>query len=507
MRWLRAADIDVVPHDLMLAWSAVYGGTLKITLEHVVKELLGVELDKTMQKSDWSGELTKDQIQYAFDDAYFTLMAWRKLTGIMAPEQVAGYELFKNSQRPVMRMMEAGVGFDIDGHAELLSRFERKFIWAEDWLARHVPDVKNWSSSSQVAKWLNDSLPENVKGRWPRTEKTLAMKTGADACKQFILDVDRDLRRVFWAYQILQTYRKYISTYGEKLVRNHYRDRRLYGNFRIGRAITGRMASEKPNLQNMPGRGPIGAAFRSLFIAPPGSRLVIADYSQIEVRVGGILADEPAFKEMFERGYDVHAATAALMLGKEYDEVFDSEKKSVRPEYKHARSAAKEITFGMQYGMGDRTLASKLNLTVREARQEIRKWEENFPKVTEWREKSAEYGARDKGLVMPSGRTITLDYRPSPQACYNYPVQGTAGDVMYAALAELDRRLDEADIDAVPLLVVHDEVVLEAAEADAEEAARILEEAMVAGFRKLFPDGGINNLVEASVCSTWADKS
>jgi len=507
MRWLRAADIDVVPHDLMLAWSAVYGGTLKITLEHVVKELLGVELDKTMQKSDWSGELTKDQIQYAFDDAYFTLMAWRKLTGIMAPEQVAGYELFKNSQRPVMRMMEAGVGFDIDGHAELLSRFERKFIWAEDWLARHVPDVKNWSSSSQVAKWLNDSLPENVKGRWPRTEKTLAMKTGADACKQFILDVDRDLRRVFWAYQILQTYRKYISTYGEKLVRNHYRDRRLYGNFRIGRAITGRMASEKPNLQNMPGRGPIGAAFRSLFIAPPGSRLVIADYSQIEVRVGGILADEPAFKEMFERGYDVHAATAALMLGKEYDEVFDSEKKSVRPEYKHARSAAKEITFGMQYGMGDRTLASKLNLTVREARQEIRKWEENFPKVTEWREKSAEYGARNKGLVMPSGRTITLDYRPSPQACYNYPVQGTAGDVMYAALVELDRRLDEADIDAVPLLVVHDEIVLEAAEEDAEEAARILEEAMVAGFRKLFPNGGINNLVEASVCSTWADKS
>ena len=119
---------------------------------------------------------------------------------------------------------------------------------------------------------------------------------------------------------------------------------------------------------------------------------MVADYSQIEVRVGGILAEEPAFQEMFERGHDVHAATAALMLGMEYDEVFDTEKGEVYPQYKHARSAAKEITFGIQYGMGDRTLAKKLGLTLREARREKRKWEESFPKVGAWRQQSAQGG-------------------------------------------------------------------------------------------------------------------
>ena len=209
---------------------------------------------------------------------------------------------------------------------------------------------------------------------------------------------------------------------------------------------------------------------------------------------------------MFERGHDVHAATAAFMLGIAYDEVFDTEAGEVFPQYKQARTAAKEITFGIQYGMGDRTLAKKLGLTLREARCEKRKWEESFPKVVAWREQSAQEGFRLKAMALPSGRTIIMDQRPTPQMCLNYPVQGTAADVIYAALAELDRRLDEAEIDAVPLLVVHDEVVLEASEADAKKAAAVLQEAMVAGFKKLFPDGDTTNLVEAGICSTWADK-
>ena len=109
-------------------------------------------------------------------------------------------------------------------------------------------------------------------------------------------------------------------------------------------------------------------------------------------------------------------------------------------------------------------------------------------------------------MALPSGRLIIMDQRPTPQMCFNYPVQGTAADVMYAALAELDWRLDEAEIDAVPLLVVHDEVVLEASEADAKRAAAVLQEAMIAGFKKLFPDGDTTNLVEAGIRSTWADK-
>ena len=148
--------------------------------------------------------------------------------------------------------------------------------------------------------------------------------------------------------------------------------------------------------------------------------------------------------------------------------------------------------------MGDRTLAGQLGITVPEARKRIAEWEETFPKVTAWRIESARTSRRAKGFVLHSGRTITLDYKPSPQAGYNYPVQGTAGDVIYAALAEIDTALD--GLDAEPILVVHDEIVLECAEAAKER----LTEAMVRGFLEIFPGGETRGLVEAKVRGSWA---
>ena len=169
-----------------------------------------------------------------------------------------------------------------------------------------------------------------------------------------------------------------------------------------------------------------------------------------------------------------------------------------------SRAAAKAITFGMQYGMGDRSLADRLGITVSEARERIAKWEETFPRVAAWREESARTSRKAKGCVLHSGRTITLDYKPSPQAAYNYPVQGTAGDVIYAALAEIDTALEGLDAD--PILVVHDEIVLECAEADAEAAKVRLAEAMVRGFLEIFPEGETADLVDAKTARTWADK-
>jgi len=308
------------------------------------------------------------------------------------------------------------------------------------------------------------------------------------------------LRRIFWALQIRAASGKLVSTYGDSLL-SYVEDGRLHGQFSIGRAITGRMSSSKPNLQNMPGRGSLGKAFRRLFTAPPGRCLVVADYSQIEVRVGGLLADEPVLAGMFARGHDVHSATAASSLGLEYEDVVD-EKGDILPQYAGARETAKEITFGMQYGMGDRTLAERLGITVPEARERITEWEETFPKVTAWRIESATTSRKANGFILHSGRTITLNYKPSPQAAYNYPVQGTAGDVIYAALAEIDGALE--GLDAKPILVVHDEIVLECAEADAEVAKDRLTEAMVRGFLEIFPDGDTTGLVEAKVSRNWA---
>jgi predicted P-loop ATPase/DNA polymerase I-like protein with 3'-5' exonuclease and polymerase domains len=502
MRWLRAAGIDLVVDDLKLAWASVYGGGTN--LAQVVKKLLGIEMDKSLQTSDWSGKLSDGQLQYAMDDSKYTLLAWRRMLEFMTEGQVTGYFLFRDAQRPVLRMMENGVMLDTKAHSKLIKRFQKKRDWASNWLNRHVADVTNWSSGPQVAAWLKKVLPPGIKRKWPRTDKTRNFKTGAQACAEFAGDVDQSLRRIFWAMQILSVSKKMVSTYGDSMLEHVGDDGRLRGKFSIAQAITGRMSSSKPNMQNMPAKGPSGAKFRGLFIAPKGRKLVVADYSQIEVRVGGLLADEQVLADMFGRGYDVHAATGAKMLGVTYEDVYDVEADKVRSKYGDARTKAKAVTFGMQYGMGDKSLAKKMGIAVAEARKMIRQWEEAFPKVAEWREESAVFGRKNRGLVLHSGRTITLAYKPSPQSCYNYPVQGTAGDVMYAALAELDRRLDESELDAIPMLVIHDEVVLEVADGDVEAAKTLLEESMVAGFLRIFPGGGTTKLVEASERTSWA---
>ena len=179
MRWLADAGIDVVVDDLALIWSAIYGGPS--SLASVVKATIGVEMDKALQKSDWSGELTQAQLTYALDDARYTLMAWRHLTKIMSEGQIRGYDLFRNALRPTLRMMMAGVAIDLDAHKAFITHHRHRVDWADGWLERHVEDVSNWSSGPQVSAWLDRVLPAAVKASWPRTDKTNTLKTGADS--------------------------------------------------------------------------------------------------------------------------------------------------------------------------------------------------------------------------------------------------------------------------------------------------------------------------------------
>jgi DNA polymerase-1 len=285
---------------------------------------------------------------------------------------------------------------------------------------------------------------------------------------------------------VRQRYGQYLKTFGEGLA-ELVQHGRIHGSFNISQAITGRASSSKPNLQNMPN----GNGFRSLFVAPEGKQLVCADYSQIEVRVGGLLADEPVIAQSFAAGHDFHTATAAKMTGKPYDQVTKAERK-----------AAKAITFGMQYGMGIKSLAHSLKVSESEAEKLVRQWEQAYPRVAEWRQQQAETGTKTRELRTAGGRRIALPPRPSPSVCYNYPVQGSAGDVMYAALAQLQDRL-QAVPSARLLLVVHDEVLVECDEGDAQSVCRIVEQAMAAGYRQIFPQADCTGLVDAASGKTW----
>jgi DNA polymerase I-like protein with 3'-5' exonuclease and polymerase domains len=298
--------------------------------------------------------------------------------------------------------------------------------------------------------------------------------------------VPDELAEVLEAYRGRQRVNTLLKTFGNGLAEKVEADGRIHGDIVIAGAVTGRMSSRNPNLQNMP-----GGDFRDLFIADEGMKLVVADYSQIEVRVGGLLADEPVLETVFKEGRDVHTSSAAMMFGVAYDQVT-----------KEQRKTAKGLTFGMQYGMGVRSLAKLLGVDVSQAEEYVAQWKATYPKVAAWRDQSDADGRRGKELRTAGGRRIQLPDRPSPSVCYNYPVQGSAADCMYAALILLYQEAVQHEGWKL-LSVVHDEVVMEVPESDAEEAARALEACMRNGYLDIFTQADCTGLVDAGIGDTW----
>jgi DNA polymerase-1 len=285
---------------------------------------------------------------------------------------------------------------------------------------------------------------------------------------------------------------KLLSAFGETLVEMADADGRLHGEFVLAKAATGRTSCKSPNLQQLPNAND----FRNLFTAPPGRVLVVGDYTQIEVRVAGLLAGEPKIAEFFRSGYDVHKASAALMYGVPYEKVSKSQRK-----------AAKAITFGILYGMGADALAEQLGCDKGGAEEQLRIWEQAFPVLSAWREQEAK-DAKERGYVlMADGRRVRCTGNSRPAQLYNYPVQGSAASCQYAALAWLWEAFQVFGVDATVVAVVHDEMVVECAEGEVEQATELLHEAMAHGMRAVFgADVELAHLCGIAAGADWSEK-
>ncbi|HKI58335.1 MAG TPA: DNA polymerase I [Trueperaceae bacterium] len=249
---------------------------------------------------------------------------------------------------------------------------------------------------------------------------------------------------------------------------------RLHTTFNQAVVATGRLSSAHPNLQNIPVRTQLGREIRRAFVAEPGARLVVADYSQIELRVLAHISGEDALIAAFERGEDVHRATAA--------EVFGVDRRAVTAEQ---RRRAKVINFGVLYGMGPRRLSNDLGIDLPEAEATIRTYFERYPRVRAYIDETLQ-ACRERGYVetlLGRRRSIPDIHSPNRQAreyaertAYNMPIQGTAADIMKLGMLRLAPPL--AASGGRLLLQVHDELVAEAPEARADEVARLVEDAM-----------------------------
>ncbi|HEY9400742.1 MAG TPA: DNA polymerase, partial [Luteimonas sp.] len=253
---------------------------------------------------------------------------------------------------------------------------------------------------------------------------------------------------------------KLRSTYTDKLPEMVNRDDgRVHTSFHQAGAATGRLASSDPNLQNIPIRTDDGRRIRKAFVAPPGRRILAADYSQIELRIMAHLSQDPALLRAFTSGADIHRATAAEVFGKAIDEVSGNE-----------RRAAKAINFGLMYGMSAFGLAKQLNISRGEAQDYIGLYFSRYPGVREFMDRTRQE-AREKGYVETVfGRRLYLENIASrnaglragaERAAINAPMQGTAADIIKRAMISIHGWLEPHAARAMMVLQVHDELVFE----------------------------------------------
>jgi DNA polymerase-1 len=255
---------------------------------------------------------------------------------------------------------------------------------------------------------------------------------------------------------------------------------RLHTTFNQTATATGRLSSTNPNLQNIPIRTEEGRPIRSCFVAPRGQRLLSADYNQIELRILAQIAGEDALREIFARGEDIHAATAAEVLG--------ADPKTVSP---GDRSKAKMVNYGIAYGLSAYGLADRLNIEQEEAASYIDRYFERFPAVKRYIEETIE-SANEKGYV----GTLLGRRRPIPELrsgrpqvrsqgerlAVNMPIQGTSADIIKIAMVRCWRALAESKLETRLVLQIHDELLFEGPTDEMEDASRLVEREMCRAF-------------------------
>jgi DNA polymerase-1 len=393
---------------------------------------------------------------------------------------------------PVLVAMErAGIAIDRKALAELGERLERSLEELEREITAEAGGPFNLNSPQQLAEVLFQRRGLPV---LRRTAKTRAPSTDAEVLAELAARGHR-------LPALLLEYReqaKLKSTYVDTLPRQVGADGRVHTRFNQAVASTGRLSSSDPNLQNIPVRTELGREVRRAFVARPGALLLAADYSQIELRVLAHLSGDPGLLAAFERGEDIHRATAAL--------VFDTDPALVTPSM---RRAAKTINFGLIYGMGAYALARDLGVSPGEAQRFIDAYFARLPRVRAFMEETKAQARRTGKVQTLFGRTrwiAGLDSQNphvrgnAERMAMNAPIQGTAADLMKLAMIRLHEVVRHRQEEAQLLLQVHDELVLEVAEGCEEEIGQLVRQAMEGAAHLRVPLA-----VEVGVGRSWAE--
>ena len=463
-------------YDTMLASYLANPATRSHGMDNLAAELLNYH---TISYSEVAGSGKKqigfDEVEvekattYAAEDADITLRLYETLVPMVTEQQQDG--LFNDVEMPLLQILvgmeRAGIRINPEFLGGLSADMEKKLAVLEAEIHQLAGGPFNIGSPKQLGEVLFEQLG------LPKGKKT---KTGWSTDVEVLnnLAEEHEIAAKILDYRSLM---KLKGTYTDALPKLiHPETGRIHTSFNQAVTATGRLSSSDPNLQNIPIRTEEGRRIREGFIPSDGCVLLSADYSQVELRILGHMADEPALKEAFARGEDIHRSTASEVLGLFPEMVTDEQ-----------RRAAKAINFGVVYGISAFGLAKQLGINRREAQQFIDTYFERYPGIRTFMDSCIAEAREKKYVTTLLGRRCAIPEINSKNGAVrgyaernaiNYPVQGSAADIIKLAMVRIAARLAEEGLETRMLLQVHDELVFDVPQDELERVTTLVKSEM-----------------------------
>jgi len=472
--------------------------------QHSLDNLAFVELGYEMQPIEELIGSGRDQITmaevptekvswYSGEDADITWQLYNILDAELKKQGMHG--LFAQIDMPLVeilgRVETAGVKIDKKFLDALSVELDAKIEKLETKIYKLAGQEFNVASPLQLKEILFDKMKISTAGLGK-------IKTGVSTAAGQLDKLKGEHKIIDFILEFREL-SKLKNTYSDALPKLiNTKDGRVHTSFNQTVTATGRLSSSNPNLQNIPIRTTIGQEIRKAFIAEPGFKILKADYSQIELRIAASLANDKAMLKAFDNKEDIHTQTAAVIRGIKADEVTPD-----------LRRQAKEVNFGVLYGMGAWGLAQRTGLAREEASKFIEKYFATYKDLKKYIDETIKV-ARDKGYVetfygrrryLPEINSgIQLVRAGAERMATNMPIQGTAADILKLAMIDIDHKLPEISSKSKMILQVHDELVFEVPKADIEKVATFVREAMNKVYKLRAP-------IETEICvgDNWGE--
>jgi DNA polymerase-1 len=479
--------------DTLLASQLVSAGETEDRhgLATVVERYLNQTVDKSEQLSDWSGELSESQLSYAARDASVMLPLREKLVErLRASDLVRCASLEFECVLPVAVIELTGIYLDEARWREQLTVVEKQRAILAEELQQMLAE-----ESPQQSFFGPTRMDINLDSHVQLTK----------ALKRLGIDVPDSTRN--WKLQPLaeqhpeikklleyRTVQKALTSYGENILHEiNPITKRIHANFHQIGAPTGRMACTNPNIQQVPH----SVEYRRCFRAPEGRKLIISDYSQIELRILADYTGDQGFIDAFQSGADLHRVAASQVFGVPLEQVT-----------KEQRDFAKRLNFGVVYGIGAQRFSMMTGLSLTDAEEILRRYFATYRALDRWLREAAQMAVRDRVAKRTvAGRLARFNFDPEDRQAAsaaqrngkNSPIQGSSADILKRALRLLHDQLKEGTARIVN--IVHDEIVVEADASEAEAVAETVERAMCTAGEEFVKKVPVK--VESQVADEW----